>query len=85
MTVHGDVQGVGFRWFTRQVAEHLGVSGTVANLRDGSVRVIARARPEALERFEALLREGPPHATVTHLEVQELAETYSGIGFEIVH
>ena len=85
IVVHGDVQGVGFRWFTRQAAEHLGVCGTVANQRDGTVRIVARGRPEVLDRFQALVREGPPHSYVTHLDVHELTETFSGGGFSILH
>ena len=32
--VHGKVQGVGFRAYTRAVAEHLGISGEVWNRKD---------------------------------------------------
>ena len=39
--VTGRVQGVGFRWFTRQTASELGLRGTVRNARDGSVEVVA--------------------------------------------
>jgi acylphosphatase len=85
IVVHGDVQGVGFRWFTRQAAEHLGVSGTVANQRDGTVCIVANGRPDLLDRLQVMVREGPPHAAVTRLEVHELPETFSGRGFSILH
>jgi acylphosphatase len=66
--LHGRVQGVGFRWWTRRQAEQLGVVGTVENLRDGSVRVVARARADVLTRFEHVLGEGPPVARVDRVE-----------------
>ena len=37
--VHGHVQGVGFRWFTRAKALELGLVGTATNLTDGRVEV----------------------------------------------
>jgi acylphosphatase len=44
--VDGQVQGVGFRWWTRSQARRLGLRGAVANLPDGRVEVIAEgARP----------------------------------------
>ncbi|MGL4265782.1 MAG: acylphosphatase, partial [Weissella cibaria] len=35
--VRGRVQGVGFRYFTKQLADKLGVTGVVWNASDGSV------------------------------------------------
>jgi acylphosphatase len=39
--IDGQVQGVGFRWWTRAQAGHLGLSGVATNLDDGSVRIVA--------------------------------------------
>lgn len=66
--LHGRVQGVGFRWWTRKTAERLGVVGTVKNLSDGSVEVMARAEEEAMERFATKLRTGPSMARVERVE-----------------
>lgn len=62
--IRGRVQGVGFRWWTRQTATRLGVVGTVENLPDGSVRVEARADEDAMKGMADKLRTGPAMARV---------------------
>jgi hydroxyethylthiazole kinase-like uncharacterized protein yjeF len=62
--VHGVVQGVGFRWSTREVAEGVGLVGSVRNQPDGSVEAQLEGDPEAVERMIAWLGEGPPGARV---------------------
>jgi acylphosphatase len=61
--VRGQVQGVGFRWWTRCRALELGLTGSAANLVDGRVEVIAQGRREAAERLLALLA---PEAPAPH-------------------
>jgi len=39
--VHGHVQGVGFRWWTRSRALELGLDGYASNQPDGRVLVVA--------------------------------------------
>jgi acylphosphatase len=57
-TVHGRVQGVGFRWWTRARALELGLVGSATNLPDGRVEVVAEGPQEAVEALLAQLR-GP--------------------------
>jgi len=56
--VHGAVQGVGFRWWTRARALELGLVGSAANLADGRVEVVAEGPRVACEELAALLRSG---------------------------
>lgn len=56
--VHGRVQGVGFRWWTRSQALMLGLAGHAANLADGRVEIVAEGPREACERLLAALRSG---------------------------
>ena len=56
--VHGHVQGVGFRWWTRSRALELGLVGSASNLRDGRVEIIAEGSREACEALLATLRSG---------------------------
>ncbi len=56
--VHGRVQGVGFRWWTRCRALELGLIGYAANLADGRVLVVAHGPRQALEKLLQLLEGG---------------------------
>lgn len=55
LTVHfaGHVQGVGFRYTTREVAGRHRVAGYVQNLPDGRVRLVAEGRAAEVEAFVA--------------------------------
>jgi len=59
-TVHfyGRVQGVGFRYTTRNIAALYAVAGTVENLDDGSVRLEVEGAPEELQRYLTAILEG---------------------------
>jgi acylphosphatase len=84
--VHGHVQGVGFRWWTRCRALELGLTGHAANLPDGRVEVVAAGgADDALARLEELLRAGPAHAQVDRLEREDDVEdeTVSSRSFDI--
>lgn len=65
--ISGRVQGVFFRASTQRQAEALGLRGHAFNLEDGRVEVVAQGLPEALERLEAWLRQGPAQAQVDQL------------------
>ena len=62
--VHGSVQGVGFRWWTRSRALELGLRGSATNLRDGRVQVVAEGSQDDCERLLAVLRSGTSPGTV---------------------
>jgi len=80
--VHGRVQGVGFRWWTRSHALRLGLAGTVRNCEDGTVEVRARGSTAALSELRRLLESGPPGAAVRRVD-DEPAADLPGEGFEI--
>lgn len=63
--VHGQVQGVGFRWWTRARALELGLTGYASNKPDGRVHVVAQGLRADCERLLALLRGGTTPGTVT--------------------
>jgi acylphosphatase len=62
--VHGRVQGVGFRWWTRRQALELGLRGYASNLADGRVEVVAEGPRADCTRLLDALRSGQTPGTV---------------------
>ena len=57
-TATGRVQGVGFRMFVQQNAMELGITGWVKNMSDGTVTMELQGPQAAIDRLEAIIREG---------------------------
>ncbi len=69
MRVTGLVQGVWYRQSAANEAGRLGLAGTVRNLADGSVEVVAEGPREDVEALAAWCRRGPPSARVEDVAV----------------
>lgn len=82
LQVTGRVQGVWYRESCREVADRLGVAGSVRNRADGSVEVLAEGPPHEVEALVAWCRSGPPAAEVTGVEVVE-EEPEGLVGFRV--
>lgn len=76
--VHGRVQGVGFRWWTRSRALELGLTGYAANKPDGRVHVVAEGPEPRCRDLLGLLRgDGTPG--VVELVVDSWEATRGGL------
>ena len=80
--VRGLVQGVGFRWWTRQHALQLGLTGRAENRPDGTVSVVAEGPRRACDALLAALRSGRTPGHVTAVREQWSAPTGGMRGFE---
>ncbi|MFM2339539.1 MAG: Acylphosphatase [Candidatus Parcubacteria bacterium] len=69
-TVTGKVQGVRYRDYVQQAATNLGLVGSVENLSDGSVFVVAQGMPDVLKEFVEYLHEGSLLAQVDGVAVE---------------
>jgi len=72
IVVHGMVQGVGFRYFVRRVADRLELTGDVRNLPDNTVEIVAEGTPRKLDDLISEVRNGPPSAVVDRLEIHDI-------------
>ncbi|HEU5215830.1 MAG TPA: acylphosphatase [Gaiellaceae bacterium] len=69
VTVHGFVQGVGFRYAVEREARSRGVAGWVRNRADGTVEAVFEGGAEDVEALVAFCRRGPRGAEVERVEV----------------
>lgn len=69
--VHGRVQGVFFREYTRRKAEQLGLHGWVRNLPDRTVEAAFEGPEEKVAAMQKWLHTGSPQSTVTGVDVQQ--------------
>jgi acylphosphatase len=82
--IHGKVQGVGYRFFATRVARRLGLKGSIANLRDGTVEAKVEGETSAIDDWLEELKEGPRYAEVTKID-QESRDFTGTLGDFDVH
>ncbi|MBU0491871.1 MAG: acylphosphatase [Chloroflexi bacterium] len=81
--VHGRVQGVSFRYYTRQQAHALGLVGYVRNQWDGTVEVVTEGPRPLLAALVEWLHQGPPAARVSQVDVEWLPATGEFATFDV--
>jgi acylphosphatase len=81
--IKGRVQGVGFRYFVKNIAEELDLTGWVRNLADGTVEILAIGQVPALEQFMQKLKEGSIDSRVESTNFHWLQEPAELTRFEI--
>jgi acylphosphatase len=89
VVVRGRVQGVGYRMWTEDEANSLGLAGWVRNRRDGSVEAVFAGPSEVVAEMIRSCRRGPPGARVDAVEhreaeAEELAPRRAGERFSVL-
>lgn len=69
--IFGRVQGVGFRYTTRNAAASYGIKGYVKNLPDGSVYIESEGPEKNVLEFVQWCRKGSDYSFVDHIEVED--------------
>jgi acylphosphatase len=72
ITVHGRVQGVGFRYFVQHVGNRLGVVGNVRNCPDSTVEIVVQGSEKNIAEFVKQVERGPALARVQRVEVVDI-------------
>jgi len=81
--VTGRVQGVGFRFYTRETARRCAVVGFVRNLPDGRVEAVFEGEDANVESVVTWCRSGPPGSKVSGVERRDEAPTGEFAEFHI--
>ena len=79
----GRVQGVGFRYTVKSVSAGFEVMGTVRNLMDGRVELVAEGAKDELEAFATAIRDAGLAGLIKHEETIWGAAEGGLRGFEI--
>ena len=82
--ITGRVQGVGFRFWTQEEAEALGLSGWVRNEPDGSVTALLVGPPGTIAEMIQKLQAGPPGAQVLQITAKPADAGDPQNGFRIL-
>jgi acylphosphatase len=69
--VSGDVQGVGYRWFVRGLAQSAGLAGSATNLPDGRVEVVVEGDESVVRSLVAALDGPEAPGSVTAVDVRD--------------
>lgn len=75
ITVKGKVQGVFFRETSKEIADRLNIRGTVENLKNGDVEIIAQGKEKALKDFLQWCEKGPEKADVSNVSSSKIPDS----------
>ena len=71
ITVIGSVQGVGFRFSTKSMANSLGIKGFVKNLYSGDVYIEAEGNEVQLQHFIEWCHKGSSYSRIYDVKIEE--------------
>lgn len=75
--VFGRVQGVGFRYSTKKVADRMNLNGFVQNLRDGSVLIHVNGETSIVDEFVSKIKDSPtPYGRVDNMKITNINEIH---------
>ncbi len=83
--VHGRVQGVFFREYTKRQARSLGLGGWVRNLPDQTVETVFEGEADKVAAMLAWLHEGSPHSRVSAVDTVEEEPVGENEGFFVLY
>ena len=75
LLVEGRVQGVGFRYFCQRAGLSCNLKGSVRNLIDGNVEIVAEGDTENINRFLDKITNDHPYAKVVKIKKDNISLT----------
>jgi acylphosphatase len=85
LRIKGRVQGVFFRESAKEEALRLGLCGWVRNTWDGDVEAIVQGAPAEVDEFVSWCHQGPPHALVESVKVDQSDAIEQLETFRVIH
>lgn len=85
LLAHGVVQGVGFRWGVKMLAQKMKLPGSVRNNHDGTVTIVIQGTPTDLVKFKAELPNAVPYAQISRLDTKVLPKIEQMHSFHVLY
>lgn len=82
--ISGHVQGVGFRWYTKSIAEEFGVVGWVSNMPDGRVEIVAEGTTDILTSFTEKMKKSYLGLNIRYIDIEKEQATGEFKDFKII-
>ena len=83
--ISGEVIGVGFRFFIKEYARDLGITGIVKNMDDNKVEAIFEGEEKNIEELISKCKAGPDSAKVSDIVIKEEKFRNEFRDFEIIN
>ena len=84
ISVYGEVQGTGFRAWSKEQAEKLNLSGWTRKASDGSIEIFSQGEEEKINDFVSICWDGPNMAFIDEVLVKDTNPDDSFSVFEIL-
>ena len=84
ISVYGEVQGTGFRTWTKEQADKLNLSGWTRKASDGSIEIFSQGEEEKINDFVSICWDGPNMAFIDEVLVKDTNTDDSISVFEIL-
>lgn len=78
----GNVQGVGFRYTVRRIADQFNVVGLVKNIRDGRVQLVAEGEKDEVDAFLTAI-DGSMGGYIYSRKMQQSVASGQSVSFDI--
>tara|TARA_Y100001936_G_scaffold27709_1_gene26009 strand:- start:65 stop:334 length:270 start_codon:yes stop_codon:yes gene_type:complete len=84
ISVYGEVQGTGFRTWSKEQADKLSLSGWTRKASDGSIEIFSQGEEDKINDFVSICWDGPNMAFIDEVLVKDANPDDSISRFEIL-
>ena len=84
LIISGEVQGVGFRYWMRNLAINNNINGWVKNISSGDVEALIIGQEIEIQKLIKQCKIGSSSATIQNIQINDYDQGYSKKGFNIL-
>ena len=84
ISVYGEVQGTGFRTWSKEQADKFSISGWIRKASDGSIEIFSQGEEDKINDFVSICWDGPNMAFIDEVLVKDANPDDSISRFEIL-